>query len=74
MRSLVLRDTRSFVQNSMYRGAMEPIWTSGGCPGGGCADWAVSRKQEGLSLGPNLDHCATTNYNPRLTTTTNKAT
>ena len=24
---------------------MEPTWTSGGCPGGGCADWAVTRKQ-----------------------------
>jgi hypothetical protein len=24
---------------------MEPTWTSGVYPGGGCADWAVSRKQ-----------------------------
>jgi hypothetical protein len=24
-----------FVQYSMYRGAMEPTWTSGVCPGGG---------------------------------------
>ena len=23
---------------------MEPTWTSGGCPGGGCADWAVARQ------------------------------
>jgi len=27
-----------FVQYSMYRGAMEPTWTSGGYPGGGCTD------------------------------------
>ncbi len=27
----------------MYRGAMEPTWASGGCPGGGCADLGVLR-------------------------------
>ena len=32
----------SFVQNSMYRGAMEPSWLIGGVPGG--AGWAVRGK------------------------------
>ena len=34
----------------MYRGAMEPTWTSGGDPGGGCADWAVAREQGWVQL------------------------
>ena len=30
-----------FERISMYRGAMEPTLTSGGCPGGGCASWQL---------------------------------
>ena len=30
------RTRTPFVQNSMYKGAMEPTWTSGGAPGVWC--------------------------------------
>ena len=37
----VSKSTSSFIQNSMYRGEMEPSLCKGVYPGGGCADWAV---------------------------------
>ena len=70
-RNLILSE--SFEQISMYIEYGTPSCVSGGYPGGGVCQVAFYIKEGvGLFLGPNLDHCGTTNYDSRLTTTVNK--
>ena len=56
----------------MAKGLSGYLGQVGGTPGVGVLGSLYIKKEVGLFLGPNLDHCETTNYDSRLTTTVNK--